>query len=65
MCPIHFEDTWMYYLFSVLQFSLIKMRMVIVQNLMQLILEQHRSELCGSTYIPIFFNKYSPCIFIL
>ena len=31
---------------------------------LQLTLGQHRFELCESTYMQIFFNKYSTCIFI-
>ena len=31
----------------------------------QLTLEQHRFELCGSTYTRSFFSKFSTCIFIL
>lgn len=33
------------------------------ENSVQLILEQHGFELCGSTYLWILFNRYCKCVF--
>ena len=37
----------------------------LINKRLQLTFKQHGSELCGSTYTQIVFNKYSTCIFIL